>query len=79
MKTETIIYIREASSSAGSGWISGTAAPDSLASQIKNCTIVRQTTFLVRGNRPQFSKDEGSVPDRSQLSPTATPAERTQE
>lgn len=65
MKTETITYVREATSSAGWGWVSGTAAPDSTASQIKNCTIVRQPMILVRANKVQFAKDEGSAPKRS--------------
>jgi len=73
MKTETIIYVREATSSAGLGWVSGTAAPDSMASQIKNCTIVRQPKTLARGNRVQFTKDEGSAPNRPQSPPKLSP------
>jgi len=73
MKTETITYVREATSSAGWGWVSGTAAPDSMASQIKNCTIVRQPKILVRGNRVQFTKDEGSAPNRPHLIPKLSP------
>lgn len=73
MKTETVTYVREATSSAGWGWVSGTAAPDSTASQIKNCTIVRQPKILTRGNRVQFTKDEGSAPKRSQFDVKAAP------
>jgi hypothetical protein len=73
MKTETITYVREATSSAGWGWVSGTAAPDSTASQIKNCTIVRQPKILVRSNKVQFAKDEGSAPKRTQFSMKAVP------
>ncbi len=76
MKTETNIYVREATSSAGWGLVSGTAAPDSMASQIKNCTIVRQPTILVRGNRVHFTKDDGSAanrpPSTSKLPPVVT-------
>jgi hypothetical protein len=73
MKTETITYVREATSSAGWGWVSGTAAPDSTASQIKNCTFVRQPKILVRGNKVQFAKDEGSAPKRTHFSVKAAP------
>jgi hypothetical protein len=77
MKTETITYVREATSSAGWGWVSGTAAPDSTASQIKNCTIVRQPKILERGNGVHFHKDEGSAPKRPQLSPRMSPSDST--
>lgn len=72
MKTETITYVRESTSSAGVGWILGTAAPDSVASQIKNCTIVRQPTIVVGGSGFKFHANEGSVlkrlPTASKLS-----------
>lgn len=73
MKIETIISVRETTSSAGWGWVSGTAAPDSVASQIKNCTIVRQPKILVRGNGIQLNEDEGSAPKRPQLTPKPAP------
>ena len=77
MKTETITYIRESSSSAGSGWMSGTAAPDSVASQIKNCTIVREPKMVVRGSDLKFAPVESSAIKRPQPTLISSPKDST--
>ncbi len=77
MKTETITYVRESSSSAGSGWMSGTAAPDSVASQIKNCTIVREPKMVVRGSDLKFTPVESSAIRRPQPALILSPKDST--
>jgi len=73
MKTETITYVRESSSSAGLGWMSGTAAPDSIASRIKNCTVVREPKMVVRGNDLKFAPVESSAVRRPQPTLISSP------
>jgi hypothetical protein len=78
MKTETITYVRESTSSAGLGWVSGTAAPDSVASQIKNCTIVREPKMVVRGNALKFTAVDSSALKRPQPTLVSLPKDSAQ-
>lgn len=48
MKTETISYRKLSTSSTGAAWSVDTAAPDSVASQIKNCVIVTEPSTVGR-------------------------------